>query len=40
MEASDRQETCGPSLGYCVGSVIRGRERCIIIQNEKLAERR
>lgn len=35
----DKGEMCGLSVGYCVGSVISGREWCIIIQNVKPAER-
>lgn len=39
-EVRDRHgEMCGLSAGYCVGSVISGREWCIIIQNVMPAER-
>lgn len=33
------EKMCGLSVGYCVVGVIRGKEWCIIIQSEKLAER-
>lgn len=41
VEARDSQgrEVCGLSVGYCVGSVIRGKEWYIIIQSVKLMER-
>lgn len=40
VEVRDRQgKTCVLSVGYCVGSVISERERRIIIQNVKPAER-
>lgn len=35
----DEGGTCGLSVGYCEGSVISGRERCIIIQKVKPAEK-
>lgn len=39
LEIDRGGEMCGLSVGYCVGSVISGREWCIIIQNVKPAER-